>query len=93
MKAGAPTCCNTPIFLEFESGHWLSMYGHLWPKGTRPSLELRTMTSDLSDSSVLPDDVPNSKRQSFSFIAKLLGAWIAMGFRSPKMPVAKELHA
>ena len=87
------TCCNTPVFLEFSNGHWLSLYGCLWPAGTVPPLELRTMTSDLPAGTVLPNDVPNGKRQSVSFFVKLLGAWIAMGFRSPKIAVVKgELH-
>jgi hypothetical protein len=86
-------CCNTPVFLEFEAGHWLSLYGHLWPEGTLPPLDMRTMASDLADASVLADDVPNYKRQSFRFFAKLLGAWIAMGFRSPKIAVNGEIHA
>lgn len=79
------TCCNTPVFLEFESGHWLSLYGCLWPEGALPPLEMRTMTEDLPAGSALPDDVPNARRQSVSFFVKLLGAWIAMGFRSPKI--------
>jgi len=86
------SCCNTPIFLELLNGHWLSLYGCLWPAGMMPPLELRTMTSDLPDGAALPDDVPNSKRQSVSFFAKLLGAWIAMGFRSPKIAVNGEIH-
>jgi hypothetical protein len=81
------TCCNTPVFLEFESGHWLSLYACLWPEGTLPPLELRTMTSDLPDRSVLSNDLPNGKRQSISFFAKLLGAWIRMGFKIPKITV------
>jgi hypothetical protein len=88
------TCCNTPVFLEFQNGHWLSLYGRLWPEGTLPPVELRTMTSDLPDAAVLSNDVPNGKRQSLSFFAKLLGAWIAMGFRSPKITfVEGEIHA
>jgi hypothetical protein len=88
------TCCNTPVFAEFHSGHWLSLYGCLWPKGTLPPLELRTMVSDLADASVLPDDIPNGKHQSFAFYAKLLGAWIAMGFKVPKITcVNGEIHA
>ena len=86
------TCCNTPVFLEFQNGHWLSLYGHLWPEGTLPPLELRTMTSDLPDASVLPNDIPNGKRQSITFFAKLLGAWIAMGFRTPKVTVNGEIN-
>ena len=29
-------CCNTPVYLEFKGGHWLSVYGDLWPDGTLP---------------------------------------------------------
>lgn len=86
------TCCNTPVFLEFHNGHWLSLYGCLWPEGTLPALEMRTMTIDLPAGTALPDDVPNARRQTFSFFVKLLSAWIAMGFRSPKVAVNGELH-
>ncbi len=86
------TCCNTPVFLEFKGGHWLSLYGGLWPEGMLPPLEMRTMTADLPDASVLPDDVPNAKSQALPFFVKLMGAWIAMGFRSPKVPVKEEVH-
>ena len=87
------SCCNTPVFLDFKSGHWLSLYGSLWPAGTLPPLEMRTMTSDLTDASVLSDDVPNPKRHTFSFFTKLLGAWAAMGFRIPKVAVNGEIDA
>lgn len=85
------TCCNTPVFLEFKGGHWLSLYGCLWPEGTLPPLELRTMTGDLPDASTLPDDVPNARNHTVSFFARLLGAWIAMGFRSPSIAVNGEM--
>ncbi|MFP2904895.1 hypothetical protein ACLESD_07540 [Pyxidicoccus sp. 3LFB2] len=81
------TCCNTPVFLEFNNAHWLSLYSCLWPEGAQPPLELRTMTSDLPAGTALPTDVPIGKRQTVSFFARLLGAWIAMGFRSPKIAV------
>jgi hypothetical protein len=84
------SCCNTPVFLEFERGHWLSLYSHLWPEAARPAIEVRTMTSDLADASVLPNDVPNAKHQSLGFMAKLLGAWIAMGFRAPRLAVGRD---
>ena len=82
-------CCNTPLFLEFKGGHWLSLYGGLWPAGALPRLQMRTMTSDLPDPAVLPDDVPNARTQSLSFFVKLLAAWIAMGFRTPQLPPMK----
>jgi hypothetical protein len=86
-------CCNTPVFLEFPNGHWLSLYGCLWPRGSLPALEVRTMTSDLPAGTVLAGDVPNASTQNVAFIVKLLGAWIAMGFRSPKLVVNGEIHA
>jgi hypothetical protein len=84
------SCCNTPVFLEFERGHWLSIYSRLWPEAQRPAIELRTMISDLADASALPNDVPNARRQSLGFIAKLLGAWVAMGFRVPKINLSHD---
>jgi hypothetical protein len=87
------TCCNTPVFVELQNGHWLSLYGCLWPPGTLPAMELRTMTSDLPAGTVLPDDVPGYKTRSASFMLKLLGAWIRMGFRSPTIAVGGELRS
>lgn len=86
------SCCNTPVFLEFQSGHWLSLYGSLWPVGRRPALQMRTMAMDLPAGTVLPDDVPNARRQPASFMFKLLGAWMAMGFKAPQIVVNGELQ-
>ena len=86
------SCCGTTVCLDFERGHWLSLYARLWPDGDRPKPELRTMTSDLTEPTALPNDIPNSRTQSLSFFGKLLRAWAAMGFRSPKIAVARELH-
>ncbi len=85
-------CCNTPVFLEFPNGHWLSLYGCLWPKGALPPLDMRTMTKDLPAGAVLTDDVPNASQQSAGFMFKLLGAWIAMGFKVPKITVNGDIH-
>jgi hypothetical protein len=43
------------------------------------------MTGDLADRSGLSDDIPNARWQSAAFFAKLFGAWVAMGFKSPKI--------
>ena len=53
---------------------------------------MRTMTSDAPEGTILSDDVPNHKRYALSFFAKLLGAWLAMGFRIPKVYVSGALH-
>ncbi len=87
------TCCNTPVFLEFAGGHWLSLYGHLWPADARPRPDFRTMASDLADPSGLPDDVPNYSRQPVSFFVRLFSAWAAMGFRNPKIEVRRVIDA
>ena len=79
------TYCNTPIFLDFTEGHWIDLYDILWPPGTTPPLQMRTMASDLADASELPNDVPNHKTQSVGFFVQLLVAWAAMGFRRPKI--------
>ena len=87
------TCCNTPVFLEMKGAHWLSLYLHLWPEEARPKAELRTMVGDLADTSGLPADMPNLKTHTVAFYAKLLAAWIAMGFRNPKIATAGTIDA
>ncbi|MDO9354795.1 MAG: hypothetical protein Q7T55_13950 [Solirubrobacteraceae bacterium] len=86
-------CCNTPLFLEFNGGHWLSMYAALWPEGSRPAVQERTMTRSLPDRSVLPADVPNPKRHTVAFYARLLRAWAQMGFRSPSIEIERTIDA
>jgi len=85
------TCCNSPIFLEFQSGHWLSLYANLWPQHERPSIAIRTMTSDLPESHLLDDALPSGKRSTAGFYWKLLTAWIAMGFKVPKIEVKEAV--
>ena len=41
------TCCNTPIFLDFTDGHWIDLYGLLWPEDSLPPLQMRTMVGDM----------------------------------------------
>jgi hypothetical protein len=48
-------------------------------------MQLRTMVSDLPNAMHLDDRLPNAKRQTLGFYAALLGAWVAMGFRVPKL--------
>lgn len=87
-------CCNTPMFLEFAKGHWLSIYARLWPTESLPRLELRTMTRSRPKGVVLANDVPNPATHTFSFFAKLLCAWAAMGFRTPKIDwVSGDINA
>jgi hypothetical protein len=48
------------------------------------------MTGDLPDPSSLPKDIPNLKTHTISFYAKLFAAWVAMGFRNPKIEGSRK---
>ena len=78
------TCCNSPMFLDFTKGHWLSIYRNRFPDGA-PPIAMRIMTKDRRADVVLRDDVPNHDGYPGGFMLKLLFAWIAMGFRRPDM--------
>jgi hypothetical protein len=54
---------------------------------------MRTRTQDLPPGSELPHDRLSGTRSSVSFFARLLGAWVAMGLRSPSITfVEGEVH-
>jgi hypothetical protein len=98
LTPGSPTrrivaiCCNTPIGLDFTKGHWLSFYSCLWSAHALPPVQMRTMTRDALEGTILSDDVPNHKRYAFSFFARLMSAWVAMGFKMPKVGVNGTLQ-
>ncbi|WP_028671900.1 GFA family protein [Saccharospirillum impatiens] len=91
LSQNAPTrrvvaiCCNSPVFLEFSHGHWLSVYGTFWSPADLPPLQIRTMTRSRPEGVELPSDVPNPNTHTLTFYRKLFGAWAAMGFRTPKI--------
>ena len=82
------SCCNTPVLLEFKGGHWVSLYGNLWHGQALPEAELRTVVGDRADAAMLDGSIPAGGWETTKFYGKLLGAWIAMGFKSP--PVALD---
>lgn len=79
------TCCNSPMFLEFKGGHWLSVYRDRLAPGERPATEMRTMTQDRRAGVEFHDALPSYAKHSGRFMWRLLSAWIAMGFRSPRV--------
>lgn len=79
------TCCNSPMFLEFTNGHWLSIYNARLPADARPEVEMRTMTADRRPGVEFDDGLPSYAKHSGRFMWKLMSAWAAMGFRSPKL--------
>jgi hypothetical protein len=88
LKPGSPTrrmyarCCNTAMFADFTRGHWLSVYRGRLPNDMAPAT-MRMMTAERPEGVTLPDDMANYPGHSGKFMLKLLGAWMAMGFRRP----------
>jgi len=76
------------VFLDFTEGHWLSIFRNRFAEGA-PPLEMRVMTKARRSGVELSDDVPNYGGHSGKFMLKLLLAWFAMGFRSPKITWGK----
>ncbi len=83
------TCCNSAMFLEFSSGHWLSLYTNRFDEKDQIPFEKRTMTIDRKPRIEFADDIPSPNKHSARFMWKLLAAWIAMGFRTPKIDYVK----
>lgn len=83
-------CCGAPMFLEFQNGHWVSVYSQRVPEAQRPSIEMRVVTADAPLGSHFDDGIPTYETHSARFMARLLWAWVKMGFRSPDIAVTGE---
>jgi hypothetical protein len=88
LAAASPTrrvvamCCNTPMFLDFTKGSWLTIYRDRFGERA-PPLQMRVMTEDAPDGFSPAGDLPSYRTRPARFMLKLLGAWAAMGFRRP----------
>ena len=74
------TCCNSPMFLDFEKGHWLSVYRSA-AYGDLPPVEMRVHTKSLPPGSNLPKDVPSYPGYPPKFVFRLLSSRMAMLLR------------
>jgi hypothetical protein len=74
------TCCNSAMFLNFEKGHWLSVYRARF-RGDVPPLQMRIQTKFKPENSKVPNDVPSYSTFPLMFVAKLVAARIAMLLR------------
>jgi hypothetical protein len=79
------TCCNSYMFLDFTSGHWVSLVRNLLPPSARPPVEVYMMLGDLPEGVVPAGDVPRAKRYPPRLLRKLLFSWAGMGFSRPKI--------
>ncbi len=76
------TCCNTPMFLDFTPGHWLTLYRDRLPDDA-PRLEMRVMAKASPAGVNFADSIATYSTYPASFMIKLLAAWAARGFRRP----------
>ncbi len=86
------TCCDTPMFMEFTNGHWLSLYTGRFPPADQPPLETRVMTRDAPEGTRFTGDVPAAAGHSGGFFVRLLWAWACMGFRAPNFDIARSTY-
>lgn len=78
------TCCNAPMFVDFTKGHWLTLYRDRLGADA-PPLEMRVMAKSRPAGPDRPDDLPTYRTQPVRLVFRLLAAWVAMGFRRPKI--------
>ncbi len=76
-KRVVASCCNSAMYLDFEKGHWLSLYRDRF-EGEAPPLQMRVQTRYKPAQASIPDDLPSYPGFSLGFLARLLGARIAM---------------
>ncbi|WP_197038357.1 hypothetical protein [Billgrantia saliphila] len=76
-KRVVATCCNSAMFLDFQKGHWFSVYRARFA-GNAPPLQLRVQTKFKPENCDIPNDVPSYRTYPFKFVAKLMAARVAM---------------
>ena len=74
-------CCNTPLFLDFEPGHWYSVYANLL-SDSFPKPLARVQTKYLKGPGTPEDGVPMHSGFPFRMIFRLLAARLQMLFQS-----------
>jgi len=89
LKPDSPTrrvvanCCNSPMFVDFTPGHWLTIFRDRQPDAAKSQMLL--MTKDKLEGMKLPADIPAYRTMPPGFMLKLIASWAAMGFRRPKI--------
>jgi hypothetical protein len=76
-KRVVASCCNSAMFLNFERGHWLSIYQARF-EGDVPPVQMRIQSKFKPEGTVMPKDAPAYASFPFKFIAKLMAARLAM---------------
>lgn len=72
------SCCNSPLFLDFEPGHWVDLYLQRFDNPV-PSPRMRVQTRFMASDRLPEDGLPLHRAFPFVMVRKLLGTRIAMG--------------
>ena len=79
--------------LDADDGtHFVMCRKDRFDSDDQPPLEMRTMTMDRRAGVTFDDDIPSPKKHSARFMWKLMTAWMAMGFRTPKVDYVGGTH-
>ena len=90
LKPESPTrrvvasCCKSPMFTDFTPGHWLSLYRSRLLEPA-PAPRVCVMAKDKLEGTEPPKGIPAYDSFAPGLMIKLLGTWMAMGFRQPKI--------
>ncbi len=75
MVAG---CCNSAMFLAFDSSqHWVSTLCNRFV-GSEPKIEFRLMTTYRTSTLPYPDAAPTYPKFPVRFLGRVLRDWLAM---------------
>jgi len=76
-KRVVASCCNSAMYLEYEKGHWFSLYRDRF-MGATPPVQMRVQTQYKPEGAVLPKDAPSFKAFPPRFILRLLWTRLTM---------------
>src|ERR1700722_736056 len=65
------TCCNSVMFLDFQKGHWFSVYRARFAGDVPPS-QMRVQTKSRPQTASGPGDIPSYAGYPAKFILKLV---------------------
>ncbi|QIB67771.1 hypothetical protein G3T16_19745 [Kineobactrum salinum] len=83
IKDGSPTrrvvatCCNSAMFLDFQKGHWFSVYRARFGNDA-PPIQMRIQTRYRSENNPVSSGVPEYKSYPLKFITRLMAARLGM---------------
>ena len=70
-------CCNTPMYLKYKRGHWVSTFRRAYT-GQTPAVNMRTNLKWRESDLPFPDNAPRYRRFPMALFGRLFGAKVAM---------------